>query len=84
MGKTFNSAQRAARRGKKRQDRRKKARQHIEEYREMKNAPRARALQIYEQVENRERTNKRKHHTRKVSHERKAQQNTPDHSPRPA
>lgn len=74
MGKTFNAAQRAARKGKKRQQRKVTARKHVQEYRDMKYAPREKAMRILEQVENRERTNKRKHHTRKVRHEGETQQ----------
>lgn len=75
MGKTFNAAQRAARKGVKRQQRRKVARQHVNEYREMKYAPRERAIQIYEQVENRERRIKRKNHTRKADRNNEGEKN---------
>lgn len=77
MGKTFNAAQRAARRGKKRQQRRKVAKQHLQEYRDIKYADRDTALRTLARVEKREQVNKLKHHTRKEdrSHERKTGDN---------
>lgn len=82
MGKTFNAAQRAARKGKKRQQRRKVAKQHIQEYRDIKYAPRDVAMATLERVENRERRNKLKHHTRKAdrNYERETQHNTEKNS----
>lgn len=68
MGKTYNSAQRAARRGKKRQQRRKVAKQHVQEYRDIKYAPRDVAMATLARVEKREERNKLKHHTRKAEH----------------
>lgn len=82
MGKTFNAAQRAARKGKKRQQRRKVAQQHVQEYRDIKYAPRSVAVATLARVERREQVNKQKHHTRKAdrNYERETQRNTAENS----
>lgn len=76
MGKTYNAAQRAARRGKKRQQRRKVAKQHIKEYRDIKYADRDTAIKTLEMVERREERNRLKHHTRKADRNHEGETNT--------
>lgn len=66
MGKTFNAAQRAARKGRKRQQRKIVGRQHVQDYRDARNAPREVAMAAISRIEKRERINKLKHHTPKA------------------
>lgn len=77
MGKTFTAAQRAARKGKKRQQRKLTAKLHQAEFVVMKFGKREDALRVMNRVEKRERINKLKHHTRKAgrNNEGETQQN---------
>ena len=66
MGKTFNSAQRAARKGKKQQQRKLKAKLHKAEFEIMKYGDRPTAMRVMARVEKREKLNKLANHTRKA------------------
>lgn len=66
MSKTFNAAQRAARKGKKRQDRKLKAKLHKAEYNVVKYADRKTAMAMSDKLDRRDERIKRKHHTRKA------------------
>lgn len=71
-----NAAQRAARKGKKRQQRAKVAKLHKLEYFVMRNAPAHIANPLMRRVEKRRADNIAKHHTRKAAHsEGETQQN---------
>lgn len=77
MGKTFNAAQRAARKGKKRHDRKLKAKLHKAEFDIMKYGSRSQAIAVMKRVEKRDKLNKLANHTRKADrrHEGETQQN---------
>lgn len=77
MGKTYNSAQRAARKGKKQQQRKQKAKLHKAEFEIMKYGDRPTAMRVMARVEKRERLNKLANHTRKADrrHDGETQQN---------